>query len=324
MRLKTRVQIIILASLLGLVIMGSFGLHAIRQGLYEERRAQIGQLLDFADSLVRFYYAQETSGKMSREQAQARAKEAIGAQRQGIQNYYFIRSLKDDYFVQHPIASRMGKADDGGKLPDGRTVVQAYRDGLAASSDNKTYIDLNTSKPGAPESARFPKLNGALKFEPWGWMIGIGFYIDDIESRFRQQAAYFLAVGSLLLAVVAILVFRMRRDILRQLGGEPHEAAESMRKIAGGNLAVDIPLAQGDDSSMMASLKLMQMKLINITTAIQENTATLSEQIRNFDGATKTYVETKSEEVLPVLLKAANKIGKTADILNRSIARFKL
>ena len=62
MRLKTRVLIIILASLMGLVIMGFFGLHAMRQSMYEERRAQITQLLDFSESMLKYYHSPQLSG----------------------------------------------------------------------------------------------------------------------------------------------------------------------------------------------------------------------------------------------------------------------
>ena len=155
-------------------------------------------------------------------------------------------------------------------------------------------------------------------------MLGVGFYIDDITSRFWQQVLYFLVFGGLLLALVATFALRMRTDILRQLGGEPHEAMENMRRIANGDLTVDISLAKNDDSSMMASLKLMQIKLINITTAIQESSTTLSEQVKTIDAATRSYVETRSVDALPLLLKAVGKFSKTADILNKSIARFKL
>ena len=144
MRLKTRVLIIILASHLGLLVMSFFGLHAMRQSIYDERRAQISQLLDFCDSLLKYYHAQETTGKLSREEAQTRAKEALGAQKQG-SNYFFVRTLKDDYFVLHPIASRMGKPDDGGKMPDGRTVVQAYRDALA-DLDARWFAPLRAAR----------------------------------------------------------------------------------------------------------------------------------------------------------------------------------
>lgn len=324
MHLKTRIQIIILTSLLGLFAVSSFGLYTMQKNLYEERRTQISQSLDFINGLIEHYHMQETSGKMSRADAQARAIEAIGAQRQGLRSYYFIRDLKENHFIYHPISGRLGKPDDGGLLPDGRSVIQAYRDGLATSIDNKTFIKLETLKPGEPENRRFPKLNGVLRFEPWGWMIGIGFYIDDITSRFWQQAIYFLIVGTVLLALIAILAYRMRNNILKQLGGEPHEAAENMRRIANGDLSVNIAVHHDDDESMMASLKLMQMKLANITTAIQENSAVLSEQVRTIDAAMRAYAETQSVSALPPLLKAVSKVHKTTEILNKSIARFSL
>ena len=324
MHLKTRIQIIILTSLLGLIAVSGFGLYTMQKNLYEERRTQISQSLDFVNGLIEHYHMQETSGKMSRADAQARAIEAISAQRQGLRSYYFIRELKGNHFIYHPLAGRLGKPDDGGTLPDGRSVIQAYRDGLANSVDNKTFIKLETLKPGEPETRRFPKLNGVLRFEPWGWMVGIGFYIDDITSRFWQQATYFLVVGAALLALIAILAYRMRTNILRQLGGEPHEAAENMRRIANGDLSVNIDVRHDDNESMMASLKLMQMKLANITTAIQENSAILSKQVRTIDAATRAYAETQSVSTLPPLLKAVSKVYKTTEMLNKSIARFSL
>ena len=323
MRLKTRVLIIVLSSLIGLMVMGLFGLYAMRQSMMEERRAQIAQLLDFADGQLRYFHELETSGKLSRKEAQSRAKEAIGAQRQG-DDYFFIRSLTDDTFVWHPIPSRMGKPDDGGKQPDGRTVVQTYRDALAKSSTNKAFIELSTLKPSASDKTLHPKLNGALKFEPWGWMPGVGFFIDDIDTRFWQQAGIFLAVAFALLGVLAVLIVRMRADILKQLGGEPADAAASMKRIANGDLGIHIEVAPDDNDSLMASLKVMQLKLNNLTSAIQENAATLSDQVLTFDRAAKDYTDTSSPAAMGDLLRSVKKLGKTAMILDKSIARIKL
>lgn len=324
MRLKTRVLIIVLSSLVGLMVMGLFGLYSMRQGMLEERRAQITLLLDFADSQLKHYYELELAGTLTREEAQTRAKEAIGAQRLG-DDYFFIRSLKDDYFVLHPIKERMGKPDDGGRQADGRTVVQMYRDALAKSQNNKAFIDLRTQKPSARDASQlFPKLNGALKFEPWGWMPGIGFFVDDIDARFWRQSAVFLVVAIVLLALLSVLIFKMRSVILRQLGGEPSDAAECMRRIASGDLAVDIAVDKNDNSSLMASLKLMQMKLTNLTSSIQENAVTLSDQVQAFDAIAKTHSEANSPETQADLLRAVKKLGKTANILDKSIARIKL
>jgi len=325
MRLKTRVLIIVMASLVGLVVMGVFGLYSMRQSMMQERRAQITQLLDFADSQLKYFQGLEAAGTLTQEEAQQRAKEAIGAQKQGSNNYFFIRTLKDDYFVLHPIADRMGKPDDGGKMPDGRSVVQTYHDELAKSEDNKAFLELNTSKPGsADKSALYPKLNGVVRFEPWGWMPGIGFYIDDIDARFWKESSIFMLVGAVLLGFMAGLIFRMRSVILRQLGGEPQDAAESMKAIANGNLGVEIALEKGDSTSLMASLKVMQMKLINLTSAVQENTQSLNDQVKGFDDVAKKYAETRADDDLFNLNRLIKKIGKTADILGKSISRFKL
>ena len=74
----------------------------------------------------------------------------------------------------------------------------------------------------------------------------------------------------------------------------------------------------------MTSLKLMQMKLSNITSAIQENSTELSSQVLAFDSVAKTYGESKSEGDFLALNRSIKKLGKTADILRKSISRFKL
>jgi len=134
----------------------------------------------------------------------------------------------------------------------------------------------------------------------------------------------YILVGGVLFAFTAALVLRMRFVILRQLGGEPQDAAESMRTITNGDLGVEVQLEKGDNTSLMASLKVMQMKLINLTSAIQENTQDLSEQIGEFDGVAKKYAETRSEEDLLNLNRSIKKVGKTTEILWKSISRFKL
>ncbi len=128
----------------------------------------------------------------------------------------------------------------------------------------------------------------------------------------------------MLLALLSTLIFRMRSVILGQLGGEPQDAQESMKKIANGDLGIEIELAKNDDTSLMASLKLMQMKLKNMTGSIQENATTLAEQVKSFDDSARVYAETKSEEEFAALMRTVKKLGKTADILGKSVSRFRL
>ena len=97
-----------------------------------------------------------------------------------------------------------------------------------------------------------------------------------------------------------------------------------MKKIANGDLSANIPLAQGDTGSLMASLSTMQMKLLNLTSAIQENSSSLSGQIMIFNESARDYKESRSDESMAELLRAVKKISKTVDILEKSIARFRV
>ena len=323
MRLKTRVLIIIIASLLGLVVMGFFGLYTMKKAMMEERRAQISLLLDFADAQLRYFHEQEVAGKMSREEAQNRAKEALSAQRKG-SDYFVVRSIADNVLLVHATQSRVGKVDPGGKALDGRPVMEAYLDAISKGNTGQGFVELAAVRPNSGDKTLIRKLSGADKFDPWNWIVVIGFFVDDIEARFWQQALIFLGVGGALLTILGTLILRMRGVILKQLGGEPQDAAESMKKIANGDLGVEIVLDKDDNNSLMASLKLMQMKLKNITSSIQDNASTLTSQVQGFDDAAKLYAEAKTEEELAALMRSVKKLGKTADILGKSVARFRL
>ncbi len=323
MRLKTRVLIIVLASLFGLVVMGIFGLLTTKQAMMVERQAQITLLLDFADAQLRYYHSQEVAGRYSREEAQARAKEALSAQRKG-SDYFIVRSIADNVLLVHATTSRVGKVDPGGKALDGRPVMEAYMDAIAKSGTGQGFVELGAARPNSGDKTLYKKLSGADKFDPWNWIVVIGFFVDDIEDRFWQQATLYLGVGGVLLALLSALIFRMRSVILGQLGGEPQEAQESMKKIANGDLGIEIELAKDDNTSLMASLKLMQMKLKNMTGSIQENAGTLADQVKTFDDSARVYAETKSEEEFAALMRTVKKLGKTADILGKSVSRFRL
>lgn len=323
MLLKTRVLIIIAASVLGLMVMGALGLYNMRKGMLDERRAQVTQLLDFANSQLKYYHGLEKTGKLTREEAQARAREVLAAQRRG-GDYFIVRSIEDNVLQVHASAERVGKVDPGGKTLDGRPVMEAYKEAIASGSNGKGFVMLGAIRPNTGDRTLYEKLSGAEVFQPWNWMVVFGFFVDDINIRFWRRAGVFLGVAGLLLVISTVLVLRMRRAILNQLGGEPQDAAESMRRIANGDLGVEIKLADNDNSSLNAFLKVMQLKLKNLTSTIQDNSTTLNEQVKSFDETARAYAETKSEEQLSDLLRAVKKMSRTVEILGKSVARFKL
>ena len=91
--------------------------------------------------------------------------------------------------------------------------------------------------------------------------------------------------GVLVAVCLATLVFNvaagalLARALFRRLGGEPALAAAVASEIAAGNLRVEVPLADGDQASLMAGLKRMRDSLAGIVGQVRHGTAAIGESI---------------------------------------------
>ena len=81
-----------------------------------------------------------------------------------------------------------------------------------------------------------------------------------------------LIVGGLGLCIITGLIgLALTRSILRQLGGEPAAAMQSVNAVAKGDLTVIIPLRPGDSSSLMAALAGMRDSLSRVVSDVRSN-----------------------------------------------------
>jgi methyl-accepting chemotaxis protein len=103
--------------------------------------------------------------------------------------------------------------------------------------------------------------------------------IDQLASRLSGEALRHLIVSSVLtlatLTVALLLALVIVRDLLRQLGGEPADAAAVAERIAGGDLSGEIVVPAGADHSIMASLQRMQDRLGHMVGGSQQSAKAL-------------------------------------------------
>ena len=277
MRLKTRVLTISAAALVGLILMGSFGIYSMHESITNERTARVSLLLDFAKAQLAFFQKKEAAGELSREEAQTRAKEAIFAQ-QTKSDYFIVRDLADNRLLVHATVSRIGKIDSGGKTPDGRMVSEVYKEKIKESANGKAYVVLEAKRPNSADEKLYPKLNGATVFEPWNWMVIIGFFQDDVDSQMWQDSAAFSIAGLLLLALLTGLSFLLIRSITA-----PLREIQQVMTIVGKNndFTKTVVVHSKDEIGQMAQ-------------TFNELLATLRETFTHFRAST-TAVSTASE-----------------------------
>jgi methyl-accepting chemotaxis protein len=99
-----------------------------------------------------------------------------------------------------------------------------------------------------------------------------------LEAREAYAAAVRLMLG---LAAVAFAVgigaaVMITRTLLKQLGGEPNQAAQVAARIAAGDLTVDVPVKSNDRDSLMLAMRNMRDKLSAIVAEVRSGTDTIA------------------------------------------------
>jgi len=320
MGVSARMTLLVGLALVGLSALCFIALAQIKDSMREDRKQDTKHLVEISIGVLAEYHKLAQDGKLPEDEAKVTALNVLRGLRYGNNDYFYIYDSKG-MNVMHPIRrdfegqSKWDLRDGNGKLLIQEIVTVGKQPGGG-------FSEFLFARAGS--NVQVPKIGYSATFEPWDMVVGTGVYVDDIDQAFRRNALIFGGISLGLLAVLSMVGALVSSSVLKQLGGEPKDASESMRKIANGDLNVSIDLKRGDDSSLMASLKVMQMKLINLTSAVQENAQSLNDQVKGFDDVAKKYGETRADDDLFNLNRLIKRIGKTADILGKSIARFKL
>ena len=74
----------------------------------------------------------------------------------------------------------------------------------------------------------------------------------------------------------------------------------------------------------MASLKVMQLKLKNLVSAVRGGAAEVSDQAKKFEAAASVFQRTRDDTSAQALLKQTKAVGGTLAILEKSVGRFKI
>ena len=270
MKLSTRLAMIVGGAVLGMSVLGGYALWSLRNTMLEERQAGVSTLVHLASEQVLHYQALEKSGKLSREEAQTAAKDSIRALRKG-DDYLFIRSGNDlKMSLVHPDPRKEGTESDGGKLPNGQTLVEAYS--AALGQGDFALVHIYTKRPQGEVAV--PKINAVQRIPDWGWIVGSGAFVDDIDAAFWRYVVQFVAIGGVLLMGVAVLAISLARGIYRSIGGEPSYAAEVAHAIAGGDLSLNVA-HKDNKGSLLSAVAEMQESLKQMIGNIKQGADTL-------------------------------------------------
>lgn len=224
--ISRRLWLILLSSIVMLLALTGLMLKQIYGDLYTAKALKTQHVVETAAGILRYYQDLESTGKQSREEAQKQAMQMIRSLRYDQDDYFWINDL-GPVMVMHPTNPKLEGQDLSAlKDPDGKFL---FNDMVKlAKQSGAGLVDYRWPKPGSADPV--PKVSYIELFQPWGWIIGSGIYIDDMQAEFREQALR--AVGILFVITLALvaLVMLIARSIARPLD----EAVNAMANIASG------------------------------------------------------------------------------------------
>lgn len=275
MTLKGRLYAMLACMLIGLAVYGSYSVLQVRQHLLEQRKLELQALVDASLGGVQQQYDLFKAGKLTEAQAQKLAKDNLRKSRYNDGNdYFFIYDFAGINLMHASKPEREGKSFINTKDPTGKLYIKEWIDLL--QRDRQAFIDYQFPKKGStvPQA----KVSYAKVFEPWGWWLGTGVYIEDVDRDFHNAALQSVLILLGIGVLVGGLGWSINRSVQRQIGGEPAEAAEVVEEFASGQLTRSIVSTSSQPGNLLGTLASMQGKLSDIVRNIRSSTEHLTEQ----------------------------------------------
>lgn len=123
---------------------------------------------------------------------------------------------------------------------------------------------------------------------------------NTLESNAKQALMAYVAVLIVALGLAMFLAFMVSRNLLKQLGGEPEYAADIVRKIAGGDLTVQVAVKEGDTTSMLCAIKNMAEKLAQIIGDVRIATDGITNASGQVSATAQSLSQSASEQAASV------------------------
>lgn len=240
LRIKTRLLAIVAVAVLGQILVCWLVLSSLKQSILEEKHLSTVYLSQVAVAIVNNYYMKVERGELDEAQGKQQALVELKSLRYKENDYYFVIDQKVT-MLMHPFRPELdGKDVAGFKDKQGEPLFQNMADGVV--DDGSHSVFYNWPKPGAEEQV--PKISHVELFKPWGWIIGTGIYIDDVDASFNEIAVQLAVLASLVVLFMAALSWYVTHSVVKPMT----DVVAAMQDIASGDGDLTVKLTyEGKD-----------------------------------------------------------------------------
>jgi methyl-accepting chemotaxis protein len=211
--------------------------------LNETRKDGLKAQTQMAVSVIDGYAKQVAAGTLDEEAAKTAALATLSTMQANEGVDYFFVTDERPVMLMHPTRPDLvGKPLDQVKSPDGQFLFPAL---VKAAQAGGGHVDYEWEKHG--EKDPVPKTSYAALYQPWGWVVGTGVYLDDTQSQALHFTYIMTAAGGLIVLLNLAIGFVIGQSVLIPVG----QALKAIQGVAQGDLSQRIEQYGRDEAGQM-------------------------------------------------------------------------
>jgi methyl-accepting chemotaxis protein len=305
-----------------------------RASLFSDFDSQARSEVDTAVSMLQAVYERQQKGELSPEQARKLGADLLRELRYGKEGYFWADTTEGINVVllgkPSEGTSRIDLQDKKGKYMIRELIEKGKQPGGG-------FTDYWFPKQG--ETVPSPKRGYSLEFKPFGWVIGTGNYVDDLEAlvakaaeeskKNLRQGIYLIVGVTLVLAVIiAFVSIMVTRRLLRHIGTEPVHLEEITRQVAEGDLTYRFEQGKGGVYEAMRQMVEQLRQVMDKVNRSSQDVASASVELNSSADqmasashevvSQANTVATASEEMSATSMDIANNCHRAAESSNQA------
>lgn len=190
---------------------------SFRSNMMDRKREMIKELTSTAWSVFQEYAEEEKKGNLTRVQAQQRAIADIRYLRYGQErkDYFWVTDMHPN-MVMHPYRPELEGKDLSGELGQDPTGKNLFVEMVKVCRENGGHGFVEYMWQWKDDPSRIvPKLSYVKAFQPWGWIIGTGIYIEDVKEEISRLTSRLVTISIGITILIAFLLFYIMRESLK-------------------------------------------------------------------------------------------------------------
>lgn len=299
----TVIGLILVAPLLLLLVLQTMGRY---QDTWDARLAATRNHVDIAIGTLNHFHALERAGTLSPEDARNQARAAIMQLRYNEYDYFWIHDVGAK-MVGHPLTPSLnGQNLSAIKDENGKAFFMEMIDTARKGGGFVEYLWKNESDAQATDKISYVNL-----FQPWGWVVGSGVYVQDIRDTAQKQVIFNGVVVAVTL-LVALYFFAAFAHLMMQGLGQLQSHLQAIRN---GNLTRRVqPFGKDEVAAALHDLVDMQQALRGIVSNVRMGTGEITLSINEINTAAEDLASRTEQSAsnLSELAAAMEEIGATA------------